>query len=155
MRFINRIVTFTFTLWIGTALGGEDHASVTPDYDEMIAQEIADGAPVDNSGIEGSVLGAIDLASYANMLEGGQLRARELTLLPGGRIGVHAHNHRPAIVYVLEGEFIEHRSDSPEPLVRRKGDTFFEGPGLVHWSENISDQPVRALAVDIVPAQPE
>ena len=153
MRMIKRIVTFTFTVWIGTALGGEDHANATPDYDEMIAQEVANGAPVENAGIEGSVLGAIDLESYGRMLEGGQLRARELTLLPGGKIGVHAHNQRPAIVYVLEGEFIEHRSDSPEPVVRRKGDTFFEQPGLVHWSENISDKPVRAIAVDIIAPQ--
>jgi hypothetical protein len=76
---------------------------------------------------------------------------REVVLSPGAKIRVHGHNQRPAIAYVLEGELVDHRSDSEHPLVRQQGDSYFEGPGVVHWVENVSNHRVRVISVDIVP----
>jgi quercetin dioxygenase-like cupin family protein len=101
------------------------------------------------------VLGAIPLAAYGTALEGGALRAREIDLPPGAKIAAHAHDGRPALVHVLEGELVEHRNDSETPLIHRQGDTYFEGPRLVHSIENVSGNPVRVFAVDILPPQQE
>lgn len=126
------------------------------DVEALLAEAIANGAPTETTGIEVTLIpGAIPLGSYNTALEGSQLRAREIVLLPGGRIAVHSHDKRAAIAYVLEGELVEHRSDADGPIVRRQGDTFIEGPGLVHWSENASSEPARVIAVDILPAATE
>jgi len=69
----------------------------------------------------------------------------------GGVIAVHEHQQRPGVAYIIEGEIIEHRNDQNDPLVRRPGDAAFEKTGVVHWWENRSDKPVRALVVDVVP----
>ncbi|HSF14754.1 MAG TPA: cupin domain-containing protein [Vicinamibacteria bacterium] len=122
-----------------------------PDLESIIAAAIAEGAPVDSIGMESSILGTIPLDAYVDTLKDGDFRLREVVLLPGAKVRVHGHNERPVIAYVLEGEIVEHRSDSEHPLVRRKGDSYFEGPGLVHWVENLSSHRVRIISVDIVP----
>jgi len=102
-----------------------------------------------------TVLGTMSLAGYPDVLKDGELRVREVVLEPGARIAVHSHESRPAIVYVIEGEVVEHRSDSKDPVIRRQGDVYFEGADVVHWLENTSSNRVRALAVDIIPKAPE
>lgn len=129
--------------------------STAPESDNLVAQEIARGGPSETTGLEASVLGAVDLKPYGETLTAANLRAREVVLSPGAKIAVHAHHSRPAIVYVLEGELVEHRSDSETPSVRRQGDTHFEGPGVVHWVQNASSTPARAFSVDIVPTASE
>jgi quercetin dioxygenase-like cupin family protein len=79
------------------------------------------------------------------------LRARELVIDPGGVVAVHEHQGRPGVAYLIEGELIEHRSDADAPLRRQAGDAAFESSGLVHWWENRSERPARALVVDLVP----
>lgn len=119
------------------------------------SQEVEQGAPTQSTGIDSTVLGAIPLEEFFEALKGRNLRAREVVLLPGAKIAVHKHDRRPALVYVLEGEVVEHRSDSEEPVIRRQGDIYFEPFGVVHWLENVSPNRVRALAVDIAPGDPE
>jgi quercetin dioxygenase-like cupin family protein len=108
--------------------------------------------PVETTGFEASVVGSVPLKSYPSTLIDGNLRAREVVVAPGGKIAAHAHDARPAIAHILEGEVVEHRSDSDTPLIRRQGDTYVEGPGVVHWLENVSPYPVRVFSVDILPA---
>lgn len=116
------------------------------------AQELGFPGPTESKGVtEMKLVGTIPLKTDFPALEGRQLRARTVTLAPGGVIAVHKHEGRPAIAYHLEGEVIEHRSDFPEPIVRKKGDVTLETPGLIHWMENRGDVPARIIAVDIAP----
>lgn len=109
------------------------------------------GGPTETKGIASVLqLGAIGLAQDFPAMEGRVLRARELEIAPGGVVAAHTHEARPGIAYILSGEILEHRSDHSEPVLRRQGDAAFEYSGVSHWWENVSDQPVRALVVDIV-----
>lgn len=114
------------------------------------AQDLGFPGPTESKGIsEIKLVGTIPLKIDFPALDGRILRARTITLEPGGVIAVHKHEGRPGIAYILEGEVIERRNDSKEPIVRRKGDVTLESPGLVHWMENKGDVPARVVAVDI------
>lgn len=79
------------------------------------------------------------------------LRAREIVVDPGGKVAVHRHDARPGIAYILEGEIWEYREGTPEPKRHTVGSVAFENTGVVHWWHNQSDQPAKALVIDIVP----
>lgn len=118
-------------------------------------EEQQSSAPTETSGVEARVLGATSLDAFLARATSGTLRTREIILQPGAKIAIHSHDERPGAVFVIEGEIVEYRSDSDDPIVRRQGDSFLEGPGLTHWSENASDKPARVFAVDIAPEEPE
>ena len=143
MKHLIVIVSFAIVGWTAPAY--------SQDAESSSAQEIEQGGPTKTIGIETStILGAISLEAYPETLKGSQLRAREVVLLPGAKIAVHTHSHRPTVVYVMEGELVEHRSDSEKPVIRRQGDTYFETLGVVHWVENTSPNRTKVLAVDIL-----
>lgn len=126
---------------------------VVPEAERERAQALAAEGPTETRGVEAiHDLGSLGLGGQLKQdPEALQLRARELHIAPGGVVGVHAHSGRPGVAYILEGEILEHRSDTEEPILRRAGDTSFEYDGLWHWWHNDSESPVRALVVDIVP----
>ena len=76
------------------------------------------------------------------------LRTRVLTLEPGGVVLIHDHTDRPAVTLIQQGEVIEHRSDSDEPILRRAGDVTFEGDGIAQWWENKGEETVIFYVVD-------
>ena len=50
----------------------------------------------------------------------------------------HSHADRPAIIFIVSGEIVEHSSKCAEPIVHKAGDSIAEfGPGLEHWWENV------------------
>lgn len=139
-----------------TALAHEQEKdpAVVPQAERELATQQKLSGPTQNKGIKSvTPVGMVPLASEFPSVEGRQMRARELVIEPGGVVAVHQHDMRPGMAYILEGEIIEHRSDQPNPLVRRKGDAAFEKTGVTHWWENKSTSPVRALVVDIVPIE--
>lgn len=114
--------------------------------------DLMDSAPTETKGIlSSSLLGSIELGRDFEGLAARNLRAREVRLEPGAVVGVHPHEGRPAVVYVLEGEMTEYRSDADAGLLRRKGDVSFEETGMSHWWQNDSGLPVLLFVVDIVP----
>lgn len=127
-------------------------ANVVPQAERDSAQKKGFSGPKQNRGITSvKTVGNVGLASEFEGMQGRELRAREIEIAPGGVVAVHEHNQRPGIAYIVEGEIIEHRNDSDSPVTRRAGDAAFEKTGVVHWWENLSDKPVRALVVDIIP----
>lgn len=131
---------------------GADGIRVVPEHEHARARALDMQGPAETTGIESSVvLGAIALDKDFPALDGRVLRARVVTLSPGGKVAVHQHEARPGIAYVLEGEVTEHRSDTEGALVRRAGEAAFEQSGIVHWWQNESAKPVRVFVVDIVP----
>ena len=131
----------------------QEPAGVVPTQEKAIAQAHHLDGPTKTQGIASVVeLASIALGDEFDGMSGQQFRVRELVIEPGGIVAVHQHQQRPGIAYILEGEMVEHRSDHDAPLVRKAGDIAVERTGVSHWWENRSDQPARALVVDILPS---
>ena len=127
---------------------------VVPDQERAIAQDLAAEGPTETTGIESAeVLGSMSLEGEFAGTDGYVLRAREVTVLPGGQVAVHQHTSRPGVAYVLEGELIEHRNDADGPIARSTGAVAFEKTGTIHWWKNESSAKARVLVVDIVPVE--
>ncbi|MES1944208.1 hypothetical protein PC39_08834 [Salinisphaera sp. PC39] len=132
----------------------EDGKHVVPEAERDRAAELQAEGPSENAGIAGvRDLGRIGIGGEFETPDGRILRAREITIEPGGVVAVHRHQGRPGLAYILEGEIVEHRNDAEEPITRGIGAVSFEKTGVIHWWENRGDSTVRALVVDIVPAE--
>ncbi len=152
--FSSMLFSVAATALIATTPATADEVKVVPDAERDLAAKKQIAGPTKNQGIKSvKPLGTSELGGDYPALAGRQLRARELVIEPGGIVAVHQHDQRPGMAYILDGEIIEHRSDTAEPITRKSGDVAFEKTGISHWWENTSKQPVRALVVDIVPVE--
>ena len=116
------------------------------------APALADEAftgPTKPKGISSKTVGLIDLGKEFAEGEGRFMRLRRWEIAPGGIVPLHDHSNRPSMIYVLEGEIIEHRSDSKEPVVYRTGEVSIESDGVKHWWENKTDTTVILLGYDV------
>jgi quercetin dioxygenase-like cupin family protein len=112
----------------------------------------AQTGPKATSGAAIKKLGHINIDDEFTTSKGLMLRAREVTIAPGGKIGNHEHLGRPGVAYILEGELVEYRGEEGV-VTRTVGDTAFEKTGVVHGWENKTNAPARALVVDLVPQE--
>jgi quercetin dioxygenase-like cupin family protein len=150
------VLTLGLVVMSGCASAPEQAESlrVVPAAEEELAAKKDLEGPTATRGIRSvTTIGTVELGSEFAAIKGRQLRSREIVVEPGGMVAVHEHDARPGMAYILEGEIFEHRNDQPGPILRRKGDAAFEQTGVSHWWENRSNQPVRALVVDIVPIE--
>ena len=69
----------------------------------------------------------------------------EATFLPGKSHAFHRHPNQEEVIYVLEGEVEQWVED--ERRLLRAGDAVIIPAAVVHASYNVSDAPVRILAV--------
>jgi len=104
--------------------------------------------PNANKGVSVSPPTALDLTQELDSVAGRQLRLRLVTVEPGGVVGLHSHNGRPAVAYVIQGTLTEHREGS-DAIERHEGESWTEGKDTTHWAENKGDGPVVVLAVDV------
>ena len=103
--------------------------------------------PTLNQGVSGTLLSAVDLAGEVG-LAGYQLRARAITIQPGGHGAAHTHQGRPTQEYVAQGTVIEIRNGKP---IQHGPGTMVQGVnGVTHWWENHGTMPVVLIPVDIV-----
>jgi quercetin dioxygenase-like cupin family protein len=132
----------------GDAVGAGE---VVPTAERARIDLAATGGPAETRGVSSTrILGGMDLERDFPAMKGYRMRARVVTLDPGGVIAVHQHDSRPAVAYLLEGEVTEMRGRD-EAITYGAGQVAFEQSGLVHWWENRSDAPATVLVVDIVP----
>jgi quercetin dioxygenase-like cupin family protein len=92
-------------------------------------------------------VGEVELVGIPG-LEGYKLRMRRITAEPGGAAPEHSHQGRPAMIYVLQGRFTDHRNG-----VAREygvGPGWPEDNGTTHWVENRGKEPAVQLSVDLV-----
>ena len=137
------------------AVSAQDQAGI-PEAERLTADDKGFAGPSETQGIESSVLlGSIPLGEDFPALDGRVLRARIVTMLPGGTVEAHEHVRRPGIAYILEGEMTEYRNDQSGPVVRGTGAVSLEKSGVVHWWVNESAGKARAIVVDIVEGNPE
>jgi quercetin dioxygenase-like cupin family protein len=110
-------------------------------------------AVTDASKLTAEVVQSVDPSGWRGM-KGLMLRTRRLTILPGGFVPTHSHEDRPAIIYIISGQIIEHSSECAVPVVHKPGDSIAEfGPGLQHWWVNKGKVPVVLSSSDLVPIE--
>ena len=65
--------------------------------------------PSDAKGASTKALARFDLSTEIEGLSGRQLRARLVTIEPGGHVAAHSHKDRPTMEYVVQGNVVEIR----------------------------------------------
>jgi len=109
---------------------------------------VGQSAPTETKGVKVGPPTALDLGKEIDGIQGRQLRMRVVTFEPGGVIGIHTHDGRPAVAYVLQGTLTEHR-EGGGTYERHEGDSWTEGKGVTHWAENNGDKAAVVVAVDV------
>jgi quercetin dioxygenase-like cupin family protein len=139
-------------LLIGWGAPGSSHpqSAVVPTHERLNqGQQVT----VTQGVLEVKRLGGQPLGPDFPALAGRELRLRQITIAPGGSIGLHLHDQRPGVAYILEGQMTERRGPGFVPQVIGNGEAAFEGSGISHWWRNEGSTPARALVVDIVPVE--
>ena len=83
--------------------------------------------------------------SLPNVTEAEALVLAEVELQPGFGHGFHMHENQEEVCYVLSGEIEQWLGT--EKKILKAGDAVFIGRGVVHASYNVSDKPVKTLAI--------
>jgi quercetin dioxygenase-like cupin family protein len=109
---------------------------------------VGQNAPTENKGVKVSPPTFIDLTNEIDSVAGRQLRLRVVTIEPGGVVGLHSHNGRPAVAYALQGTLVEHLENG-DVHEHPQGESWTEDRNTTHWAENKGDQPVMVIAVDV------
>lgn len=100
-------------------------------------------------GVTDKVLSQLDLGAEKVALKGHLMRVRQLEIQPGGVVPWHSHAERPALIYVMSGEVLEHASNCAVPIVHKAGEVAQEPHAVAHWWKNEGKVPVVLLAFDI------
>jgi len=90
----------------------------------------------------------VELGPEIQGMENRQLRMRQLTIEPGGHIGVHSHKDRPAVGYVLSGTDTVTYADG-KSRVLKAGDSTSANHETTHWHENRGKEPIVLLVIDV------
>jgi quercetin dioxygenase-like cupin family protein len=109
------------------------------------AQQVA---PTQVKGQTAKTIASLEVGPQIPELQGHYLRARVITIEPGGHGQLHNHKDRPVILYILRGTFTDCSSDG-KCVEIHEGHTKAEGKDVTHWSENRGATPLTYLAVDI------
>ena len=125
------------------ALAGE-----CPAGQEVAGSMAADGH-TQNIGVTDVVLAINHLGDHHPELASREQRVRQLTVEAGGEVAWHNHADRPALIYVISGEIVEHRSTCAAPIVHRAGEVAAELGPLMHWWKNETDRPVVLISADL------
>lgn len=109
-------------------------------------------APVDETDttIASLDLNEVSLPDNVKPLGKRLMRMRRVDVGPKGKVPIHSHFNRPAILFVAEGEYKEYNSKFEEPRIFKKGDFLVEHGDITHWGENPSEtEPVVIYAFDL------
>ena len=127
------IASVAFALGVGAAIG----ESVPPKA---------------NTGMKIGDPVTLDLTPWAGDMTGRQLRMRKFDIEPGGIIGIHSHDDRPDVSYLVQGTLTEFRS-SESPQSRASDTLHAAGKGVRHWLENKGSTPAILIVADIFKPQ--
>ena len=100
-------------------------------------------------GVTDNVLSTIDLSKEKVAVGGHLMRVRRLEVQPGGIVPWHSHAERPALIYVVTGEIVEHASNCTVPIVHKAGEVARETHVTAHWWQNNGKATVTLLSFDI------
>ena len=103
--------------------------------------------PTDNKGTASRPLGLIELKSEIDGIGERQLRARHITIEPGGHAAAHSHAGRPTLEYIAQGHVIEIRNGVETP--HGPGEMVTATHDISHWWENRGTETVVLIPIDI------
>lgn len=92
-------------------------------------------------------LASMDLAGEIPDGAGRLLRARAVTIEPGGHTAAHTHVNRPTLEYVQQGQVIEVRNGVEVP--HAAGEMVPAGNGVSHYWVNRGQVPVVLIPIDV------
>jgi quercetin dioxygenase-like cupin family protein len=101
-------------------------------------------------GVSDNILSMIDLGGEKIAAKGHMMRLRRLEVQPGGVVPWHSHDERPALIYIVSGEIVEHASNCMVPIVHKAGEVARETHAVSHWWQNTGTAVVTLLSFDIV-----
>lgn len=127
----------------GTAVAGECPAGKAGSH------PLADAATAP-AGVTDTVLSSIDLSKEAVKLNDRLFRLRRLEVQPGGVVPLHAHDDRPALIYIVSGTITEYSSGCTVPIVHKAGEAAMESIGLMHWWKNTGSEVAVLLSADLL-----
>lgn len=104
-------------------------------------------APAENKDVSSKPLASLNLAGEIPDGVGRQLRARAVTIQPGGHTASHTHVNRPTLEYVLQGNVIEIRHGIEVP--HATGEMVPAGNGVSHYWVNRGTVPVVLVPIDV------
>ena len=105
--------------------------------------------PSEHKGVEVFARGALALGDQIPVMEGFQIRIRQVKLAPGGVIAAHAHGSRPGAFFVVSGDgVVEHRG--AEKALVAPGAAVLESAEVDHWIVNEGGE-AHFFVFDIVP----
>ena len=104
--------------------------------------------PTENKGARISAPETIDLAPWADDMKGRQLRIRKFTIEPGGVLGIHSHDDRPDVSYLVQGSLTELRAGG---FVKERANNTLHsaGKGVTHWVENRGNSTAVLIVADV------
>ena len=105
------------------------------------------------AGVTDDVLSSIDLSKETVKLNDRQFRLRRLEVQPGGIVPLHAHDDRPALIYVVSGSITEYSSGCTVPIVHKAGEAAMESIGLMHWWKNTGSEVAVLISADLLHTQ--
>jgi quercetin dioxygenase-like cupin family protein len=100
-----------------------------------------------NKGVVIVPVGVVELGPEIDGMAGRQLRARRVTVEPGGTIAHHSHKDRPSAEVLIEGRLIEYRNGVA--VEHGPGDWIFSDKTTNHSWENKGSVPAVLLPVDV------
>lgn len=115
---------------------------------DKVGVDVTKPGPMEPSKVTDTVIASIDLSKGYN-IAGKDLRMRKLVIQPGGVVPWHAHNDRPANIYVISGSVVEHRSSCAVPIVHKAGEVVAESGNLSHWWKNETNKPAVLISADV------
>jgi len=102
-------------------------------------------------GVKDVVLAMIDVANEPAKIPGRLFRIRQLEIEPGGIVPWHSHGNRPALIYIIRGEMVEHASNCAVPIVHKAGEVARETHVTSHWWENKTGETAVLISADLAP----
>jgi quercetin dioxygenase-like cupin family protein len=144
-----RLPVVTLTVIVSLIAGIEGASAGSCPSDKVLAKPRAIESK-DSVGVDRETLSVVNLKGWRSV---GDLflRTRRLTIAPHGIVPTHEHDDRPSIVFVVEGELIEHSTLCSVPIHHKAGEWTPEfGPGHAHWWENPTNKRAVVTSSDVV-----
>ena len=132
-----RPMMFAVTLFVGLILGALGHNALS-------AQQVP---PTQGKAQTSRELASLDLGRDIGV-PGWHLRARLITIEPGGNDAVHSHKDRPAIPYVLKGTLTQWSPDG-QCQVLQEGQVGVADKDTVHWDRNDGKTQLQFLVLGL------
>ena len=99
-------------------------------------------------------MATIDVAKEPAAIDGRVFRIRQLEIEPGGIVAWHSHGDRPALIYMVRGQMVEHASNCAVPIVHKEGEVARETHITSHWWKNETRQTAVLISADL-PSNPD